>query len=315
MQDRQLQLLGIIGSIGLIFTSNFFHRFFSPKHIRDVGIFEDIGLLENDPTISALLEVKTLFPFVKEPDFVVSLGTGEPRQDFGNLTEQTTENIKKKGMLHRLVEFVLEKWEDRIIRDAIKARQDSGWYHRLNTQFASFGPRLDNVECIPALKKLVQEDSSISGDIDSIAQCMVASLFYFELDSIPERDNGRYVGSGCIFCTIRHIDPAFQVLMHQLSVISAQFLFNGCPISSVNDPSCYGRDGNFRKRVQFVTEDSFTISLTLGMGKPFNISSSPCSVKTLLVAQQLDAPFGRADHKKRKSTTDCEYPRKRQRHY
>ncbi len=35
-----------------------------------------------------------------------------------------------------------------------------------------------------------------------------------------------------------------------------------CPIAAANDPSCFGRDGNFRKQVELNTTDRFTISLT-----------------------------------------------------
>ncbi|KAI2602275.1 hypothetical protein GGR54DRAFT_645183 [Hypoxylon sp. NC1633] len=52
--------------------------FFSPKHVDGVGTFQDAGPLENNPVISALSEAAALFPLVEEPDFVVSLGTGEP---------------------------------------------------------------------------------------------------------------------------------------------------------------------------------------------------------------------------------------------
>ena len=49
-----------------------------------------------------------------------------------------------------------------------------------------------------SLDQKVQADHSISKAIDGIVRCMVASLFCFELDSIPERFDGKSVGMGHI---------------------------------------------------------------------------------------------------------------------
>jgi len=59
--------------------ANYTHRFFPPKEVNGVGIFQDAGPLENDPANSALLMAADMFPLVEEPDFIVSLGTGTPR--------------------------------------------------------------------------------------------------------------------------------------------------------------------------------------------------------------------------------------------
>jgi hypothetical protein len=59
--------------------TNHIYRFFPPKEINNIGMFQDPGLLENDPLISALSEIITMFLLVEEPDFMVSLGTSVPR--------------------------------------------------------------------------------------------------------------------------------------------------------------------------------------------------------------------------------------------
>ncbi|KAK0106386.1 hypothetical protein ONS96_004018 [Cadophora gregata f. sp. sojae] len=58
-------------------------RFFLPKSIDGVGEFQDIGSLENDPSITAYSEVAAIFLLAEGPDFMVSLGTGAPRADNG----------------------------------------------------------------------------------------------------------------------------------------------------------------------------------------------------------------------------------------
>jgi hypothetical protein len=53
--------------------------------------------------------------------------------------------------------------------------------------------------------------------IERAVERLIASLFYFELDSILERREGIFVGSGRILCSLSSNDPAFPELMKQLS--------------------------------------------------------------------------------------------------
>jgi hypothetical protein len=62
-----------------MFITNHIYRFFPSKEINGVDTFQDPGPLKNDPLISALLKMATTFLLVKEPDFIVSLGTGAPQ--------------------------------------------------------------------------------------------------------------------------------------------------------------------------------------------------------------------------------------------
>jgi hypothetical protein len=62
----------------------------------------------------------------------------------------------------------------------------SNQYHRLDVEFDQAEPRLDDAKSMSELKSKVQADDSLSKAIDRIARCTVASLFYFELESIPD---------------------------------------------------------------------------------------------------------------------------------
>jgi hypothetical protein len=232
--------------------------------------------LENDPLVSALSEVAATFPLTEEPDFVVSLGTGEPKLENEHLHSAGSHNIWKNGAFPRLCRMFWEKMRDRKIRQAF---QTHSRYHRLDIEFDDAEPRLDDRRSIPELKSKVQTDDSISEVIDSVARCMVASL--------------------------RRNNPAFSLLLHQLSRNSAVFYFDQYPIPGrIEDTSFLGADGNFRKRVEMNVTERFTISLKQGSSQPCNISGSPYSVEKLIVAQGLDAHFGTADHRKRKRAVD-----------
>ncbi len=96
------------------------YSFFPPKHIHDVGTFQDAGPLENDPLISALSEVTALFPTIEEPDFVISLGTGD--SGHGVVSTDITKPIQRKNVFRRLGDVFWEKLQDEQVREAIQTR-------------------------------------------------------------------------------------------------------------------------------------------------------------------------------------------------
>ena len=237
-----------------------------------------------------------MFPLTEEPDFVVSLGTGELKKDHASATR--TPRAWKNKASPRLCRLALEKMRDQKVRQAFQFHPR---YHRLDIEFDQVEPRLDDVRSIPEMKSKVQADSSSSKTVDNIARSMVASLFYFELDSIPEEIEGKSVGIGYIQCVLRKNSPAFSLLLHQLSLCSATFYLNDFAIPGrFGDTSCFGVDGNFYKRVELQVSDRFTISLKQDYSESCNISGSPYSVCRLIRSQALDAYFGTAYHRKRK---------------
>lgn len=284
------------------------HSFFPPKHINDVGTFQDAGLLENDPVLWALSEAAALYPHSREPDFVLSLGTGEPGPSNYDAPTSDCRGVRKNGMLRRTCDLILEKTRDRTVRRACKTAALAGSVlhriHRLSVDFDGAEPRLDDTSSIPELTLKAQADPALTPKIDLVARCMVASLFYFELDALPQWCNGRYVLSGYVGCSIRSGDAALGALLQKLSSSRARFLVGDWAIS---DASYLGKDGNFCLRIDVETRDRFAITLQLADEEAgSNISGSPFSVQRLVAAQGLDAPFGRPDHLKRKRAGEDE---------
>ncbi|KAJ0134526.1 hypothetical protein HZ326_22416 [Fusarium oxysporum f. sp. albedinis] len=248
-------------------------RVFPAKHIHGFGTFQDAGPLENDPLISALTAAAKAFPLLEEPDFIVSLGTGEPKPH-DEIPITNSRNTWKNGALPRLFRLVIEKMRDKKLRQAFQGHPR---YHRLNVQFDGDEPRLDDVHRIPELRYKAEQDQSISKQIDSVARCFVASLFYFELDSLPRQIGGKYRGKGRILCSIQQNDPAFSLLFSRLSQSSAQFWIDGWPEVG-HAKENFDSDGNFRKTVELNTNGKFTITLQESSVERCNISgNSPLS--------------------------------------
>ena len=61
----------------------------------------------NNLLILALSEMAALFPLSDKPDFVISLGTGEPY--YANMPEKVSNNTRQKSILRKLGEAFWEK--------------------------------------------------------------------------------------------------------------------------------------------------------------------------------------------------------------
>jgi hypothetical protein len=288
--------------------------FFPPKHIDNVGTFQDPGALENDPVLWALSEVSALFPLAQTPDFVISLGTGEPGQHNYDVSTTDCRSVWRNGMARRLIGLVSERTREKPIRRACKTigRMANIYHkiHRLNVDFQSNEPRLDDATRIPELISQVEKDRSLSVKIDRAADCLVAALFYFELSAPPVRRDGRYVASGHVLCKIPRSDRCFRVVYKMLLTGSLRFFVNEwpCIAQSQTRSSVFDKGGNFEMPVEVETEGTFTLKVKQGARNACNISGSPLSVQRLIDAQGLDAPFGREDHGKRQRPWPCTGP-------
>lgn len=288
-------------------------------HINDVGTFQDAGALENDPLLWALAEAAAYRPYAGQPDFVISLGTGESGTSNYDVSTSDCRSLRKNGMMHRMRDLLLERMRDRTVQRACKSVALAGKVlnrvHRLNVDFDGPEPRLDDTSMIPELTLKSQADPALAPKIDVVARRMVASLFYFELDALPQWRNGRYAFRGCIRCSIRHGDAALAALLRKLYRSHGRFLVGDWAVSDASDASCIGKDGNFCLSLDVETRDKFAITLQLAdeeVGS--DISGSPFSLRKLIAAQGLDAAFGRSDHRKRKRAGEEEWSsNKRQR--
>jgi len=203
-------------------------------------------------------------------------------------------------------------WEE--FRRSIKRSCVTDRFFRLDVTFEGAEPKLDDVKAIPELKYMVRADKALSLAIDEISRCITASLFYFELESIPERRDGEFSVVGCLFCFRRRSDPALAALAEKLSKSSARFIINGVKIpGDILDPSFWDRDGNFQKRVSFKTSEEILISLREEGCREYPISGAPFLVDRLVTTQGLNAHFGTADHRSRKRPCIDEGYRRRKR--
>jgi len=61
-----------------------------------------------------------MFPLIKKPDFIISLGTGKPGQNNYKVSTNNCRSIYKNGIFSRARHLILEKIRDKTVRRAYK---------------------------------------------------------------------------------------------------------------------------------------------------------------------------------------------------
>ena len=169
--------------------------------------------------------------------------------------------------------------------------------HRLNVTLDDRYLSMDDVRNIDALKDLADSYANSSGHFENIYDSIFASMFYFELEDIPEYTNEGVVCVGNIFCRIDLPRSGRKYLYYQLRDASAFFMVNGRPYQCVASVPRYLPP--FKRRVEFILEnpqDAVAISIRNATWRPRLISRQPTTLERLVYSQYLDAPFGRPDH-------------------
>ena len=125
-----------------------------------------------------------MFLLIKKLDFV---STGELGQNNYKVFTNNCRSIHKNGMFSKAHDLILKKMRDKTVRRVYKtiglATQILHKIHRFNINFNVIEPRLNNIRSIPKLKSKVQNNHSLLIKIDAIARYIIASLFYFKLNS------------------------------------------------------------------------------------------------------------------------------------
>ncbi|TLS31093.1 hypothetical protein PpBr36_02293 [Pyricularia pennisetigena] len=73
------------------------------------GTFQNIGLLENNPFLSTFTVMAAYFPDVEQPDFIISINTGESRPKTANPYPDEIRNIWKNGAFPKFYYLFLKK--------------------------------------------------------------------------------------------------------------------------------------------------------------------------------------------------------------
>lgn len=275
----------------------------------------------NNPINLAITEAKHLWPNCPGPDVFISLGTGSETTSHSP-TVSRFRNVLLDGWLPRIYRSVSSSFEGQnnwreflgVIDE--KSRDD---YFRFDVSIPGGLPRLDNVECMDRLSKLVRTNIPSDRTQRDAVISLLATCFFFHLETRPEYFSGLLKCVGSIRCRA----PARSVIdcLERLDPSAKEFYKDEINLSlqlTAND-ICQYCDRYFRP-VRFIVRDvneTITLSLRFG-GRTHRLSAFPNKIKWFTEQQGLDWSFGSRDHRSssREGCPACEgqqagKPRKR----
>lgn len=253
-------------------------------------------------------------PLFSSPATPMDLGRAEIAMATALHDVQKPRGLWRSGFITRCLESFLSTMDGQKFYDLPNqwnrgADEINKRYFRLNVQLRGKIPALDDVSTMSPLKLETRKQHIKSRSLDELAECLISTLFYFELTSRPIRNRSHISCQGQILCIIgpaRKNDAKLQRLLNTLTEKGSKFYIAHRPLSGpINslaniDPVTK----HFRLKVELRVRDLgslIPISLRLGntnhsVSEGRNISASPFTVNGLLAAQGWESPFGRADH-------------------
>lgn len=183
--------------------------YFTPfSHPNSKQTYYDGGVYHNNPINIAERERKLIWPEAKEPDVVISIGTGY------NLNSRevkkampykpvATKGIISQGMFlanmakdHIAVSLDSEQtWKDFV---SAKKPEERFRYVRLNTAFSTHPPQLDDLSKLKEMREMARTQFADQYETNMLALKLVASSFYFqpdEIDSLKKKEvTGKITG-------------------------------------------------------------------------------------------------------------------------
>ena len=267
--------------------------------LRYLGTYQDGGVCYNNPSALALWETRAIWPDRGDADLALSLGTGvansktpsPKRGPFSPVTDRFIPRLLRALMVNMDGE---KAWHE--VSNTVSS-QSKTRLHRLNVRLEGRYLSLDEVDYIPTLKERTLDECKANNQLEVVTNSLIASLFYFELDTLPDHSDSGVVCKGTIFCRLQLPRAGRKALLAYLKEHNAFFLINGRPLRAVDViPRCAPP---FRQKVSVQVssaDDTIGISLRHSSMSPNLISGLPKTVKALIDLQMLNAPFGRPDH-------------------
>lgn len=269
---------------------------FRPKFLPGFGQLQDGGVRANNPLAIALKESNKIWPKAKKNDLILSVGTGVSVPDCHMVADAS--NVFRDGSIPRLIRATLSSPcmdGEQGFAEALNylPSDTKSDIFRLNQVIDGALPRLDDVGKLNSML-----DLSYSVPDDLVRKVLASAFFFFELDVEPIRRDDGFLCQGSILCSRGDINIILKQAL--LEMPNAHFqTARGQYLGGIHEndgcPSC----GYFRKAVRFTVTnlDEMTSIEIANTQFCHKIGGFPKSAQELLIEQQSQAQFGRADHK------------------
>ncbi|THX27092.1 hypothetical protein D6D12_05739 [Aureobasidium pullulans] len=196
--------------------------YFTPfNHAGSKQTYYDGGVHHNNPVKIADSERKLIWPDLKEPDVIISVGTGHnltklEKRKAAPFKPTATRGIIAQGAFlanmakdHIAVSLDSEQtWKDFLASS--KKSDDRFRYVRLNTRFPTDPPLLDDLSMLSELREMAKKQFAGQYQTNMLALKLVATSFYFQPDETDPLK--RKEVTGYIRCRFPDDDPRISAL-------------------------------------------------------------------------------------------------------
>lgn len=280
------------------------------RYFKSFNGYHDGGLGgHNNPIHLALWEQDAIWSREKkEPDIVLSLGTGYRRAPESESESPRKQSFFRTRCVPRLFRSFLNffvgetRWQELLMSLAPGVRSR---YHRMNIEFFGDEPELDDLQAMPNMLQQAKFQALSNDDVRNCADNMLASLFYIKLNGLPTFDRDLFVCRGQILCRLGPSHQALRPLAARMYEASSHFYLafdQKLPCLDEEDLNSLQYGAPFCCNIIFkvVSLDDFVDIKIDGITKrPRRISNCPYKITTLIKDQELDCAFGGRKGRKR----------------
>jgi hypothetical protein len=268
--------------------------FFRPANVAQYGAFQDGGLRYNNPVNLAIWESRQIWPTHNSPDFVLSLGTGTTEATSPKASQ--SRHILQDGFIPRLCRSFMSSLDGQATWRELEHRlgdENRIHYFRLNVTLEDI-PAIDDASCMERLRNSVHFQPKVHGMQLDLVSAMLAATFFFELDKLPQFDQGLYRCEGTIYC--RNNSSHVLQALEKLAGRQATFSNDKGHLADVGTSSMTCSQCNcFQKRINFhvrTLDEIITIYLKPSNQHQRRISGFPNTPNWFLRQQGLDSISG-----------------------
>lgn len=254
----------------------------------------------NNPVRIALSERLRNDPSLKDPDVVVSLGTGAPRI---SSSPRTTDfrHVILDGYVPRLWRSYMSSFNGQKIWDELMNTVDErkrNDYIRLNPVLPTKEPAIDNTDRMHELRETVHV-LEMYWECERTLYALFVTSFYFELIRLERIREGLYRCYGTIRCRL-----SGKSILESLAKINVQNLIFSTDVEILGNYEgradlcllCF----RYQKKVDFLVRHPTELMTIYGESVVHGrrkISAFPQTMRWFEDRQELNAPFGTAFHR------------------
>ncbi|EAW20659.1 patatin-like phospholipase family protein [Aspergillus fischeri NRRL 181] len=273
--------------------------FFPTADIRDIGSFQDGGLRDNFAAGIARRLVRQVWPSRKHPARLLSIGTGaipQPSAETPHFRHVFRDSFVRRGFDAWMASMDTDpKWMEMFNQLDEADKPD---YFRFNVHLREIPNAIDSVEAMDDYRNLVILQAGSTALARDAAIAFLISRLYFVVEAIPETGNLPLSCRGTVRCkgVARQIITAIERLHPQ----RLDFITDSESLGSFQalEDVCRGC-GRYRKAVSFFInhlDETVNIYLRSNSQKRWRINGFPDTVRSFILAQKIDSPFGQHHH-------------------